>query len=86
MQAWKTQVALEIARTYWRLPATASVYDVVLAIRADEAHHRYEIHEVQEEDSLSLVLIAIPCPNRKVNHTLAELKENDPNPFPPGRD
>ncbi len=29
-----------IARHYWRLPADATLRDVVLAVRADEAHHR----------------------------------------------
>jgi ubiquinol oxidase len=29
-----------IARHYWQLPADATLRDVVLAVRADEAHHR----------------------------------------------
>ncbi|MGQ0620610.1 MAG: alternative oxidase, partial [Panacagrimonas sp.] len=29
-----------IARHYWKLPADASLRDVVLVVRADEAHHR----------------------------------------------
>jgi ubiquinol oxidase len=29
-----------IARHYWKLPAGATLRDVVLAVRADEAHHR----------------------------------------------
>jgi ubiquinol oxidase len=29
-----------IARHYWQLPANATLRDVVLAVRADEAHHR----------------------------------------------
>ena len=32
--------APEIARAYWNLPATATLRDVVLAVRADEAGHR----------------------------------------------
>ncbi len=32
--------APEIARTYWKLPADATLRDVVLAVRNDEAHHR----------------------------------------------
>ena len=32
--------APEIARHYWKLPATASLRDVVGVVRADEAHHR----------------------------------------------
>lgn len=43
------------------LQETASMKDVVLAIRADEAHHRV------------------------VNHTLASMKEDDYNPYEPGK-
>ncbi len=32
--------APEIARHYWKLPADATLRDVVLVVRADEAHHR----------------------------------------------
>ena len=32
--------APEIARHYWNLPATATLRDVILVVRADEAHHR----------------------------------------------
>lgn len=32
--------APEIARRYWQLPKDATLRDVVLAVRADEAHHR----------------------------------------------
>jgi hypothetical protein len=32
--------ALEIAVRYWRLPADATMHDVVFAVRADEANHR----------------------------------------------
>jgi ubiquinol oxidase len=32
--------APSIARHYWQLPADATLRDVVLAVRADEAHHR----------------------------------------------
>ena len=32
--------APEIARHYWHMPAEATLRDVVLVIRADEAHHR----------------------------------------------
>lgn len=43
------------------LQETASMKDVVLAIRADEAHHRV------------------------VNHTLASMKEDEYNPYEPGK-
>ena len=29
-----------IAKQYWKLPADATLRDVVLVVRADEAHHR----------------------------------------------
>ena len=37
---WKTMPAPEIAIKYWRLDKNATVRDVVLAVRADEAIHR----------------------------------------------
>lgn len=54
---WGTTPAPEIAKQYWRLPADATVRDVVAAVRADEAEHR------------------------DVNHTLAGLKPEEPNPL-----
>jgi ubiquinol oxidase len=38
-----------IARHYWQLPADATLRDVVLAVRADEAHHRDINHEFARE-------------------------------------
>ena len=38
-----------IARQYWKLPDTASLRDVVLAVRADEAHHRDVNHGFADE-------------------------------------
>lgn len=32
--------APEIAKHYWRLPDDATLRDVIVAVRADEAHHR----------------------------------------------
>jgi len=32
--------APEVAKRYWKLPETATLRDVVLVVRADEAHHR----------------------------------------------
>jgi hypothetical protein len=37
---WKDTLAPEIAKSYWCLGEKATLRDVVLAIRADEAHHR----------------------------------------------
>ena len=38
-----------IARHYWKLPADATLRDVVLAVRADEAHHRDVNHGFASE-------------------------------------
>ncbi|XP_070175216.1 uncharacterized protein [Littorina saxatilis] len=44
MKHWQTQKAPEIAVNYWRLTEDATMRDVILAIRADEAHHRLVNH------------------------------------------
>ncbi|KAL8570154.1 hypothetical protein ACOMHN_030951 [Nucella lapillus] len=44
MKHWQTQTAPELAIRYWKLPEDAMMRDVVLAIRADEAHHRLVNH------------------------------------------
>jgi ubiquinol oxidase len=41
--------APEIARHYWKLPADATLRDVVLVVRADEAHHRDVNHGFASE-------------------------------------
>ena len=41
--------APEIARRYWGLPAEATLRDVVLVVRADEAHHRDVNHGFADE-------------------------------------
>jgi ubiquinol oxidase len=38
-----------IAKRYWNLPATATLRDVVLVVRADEAHHRDVNHAFAAE-------------------------------------
>jgi hypothetical protein len=54
---WEDHPAPRIAIDYWGLQSDAKILDVMRALRADEANHRY------------------------VNHTLAELKADDFNPF-----
>lgn len=44
VQEWKTTPAPDLAIRYWRLPPNASMKDVILVIRADEAHHRVVNH------------------------------------------
>lgn len=41
---WKVLPAPPLAVDYWRLPKDAMMRDVILAIRADEAHHRLVNH------------------------------------------
>ncbi|KAK2076919.1 hypothetical protein QBZ16_005147 [Prototheca wickerhamii] len=57
---WKDLPAPKIAQDYWKLPEGATMYELLLNVRADEACHSH------------------------VNHTFAELKPNDTNPFVPG--
>ncbi|MEM1110674.1 MAG: alternative oxidase [Pseudomonadota bacterium] len=52
--------APQIAMDYWKLPANATLRDVVIAVRADEAGHRDRNHELadilaqeQEGDAIS---------------------------------
>lgn len=37
---WKTAPAPPLAVKYWRLKESATMYDVLMAVRADEAIHR----------------------------------------------
>ncbi|HET8750694.1 MAG TPA: alternative oxidase, partial [Sphingomicrobium sp.] len=41
--------APEIAKRYWGLPDSATLRDVVLVVRADEAHHRDVNHGFASE-------------------------------------
>src|SRR3546814_17493028 len=41
--------APKIAKDYWGLPADATLRDVVLVVRADEAHHRAVNHGLANE-------------------------------------
>lgn len=45
---WANDAAPEVACRYWRLPRGATLRDMVLAIRADEAHHRLVNHTLAE--------------------------------------
>ena len=48
---WKSLPAPPLAVEYWRLPKDAMMRDVILAIRADEAHHRLVNHTLGSMDS-----------------------------------
>ncbi|MDC7684478.1 alternative oxidase [Asticcacaulis sp. BYS171W] len=45
----KNVPAPAIAKRYWKLPETATLRDVVLVVRADEAHHRDVNHAFSNE-------------------------------------
>jgi len=49
---WKTMPAPEVARQYWHLGENATMRDVILVIRADEAHHRLVNHTFASMDKL----------------------------------
>lgn len=51
--------APEIARRYWKLPADATLRDVILVVRADEAHHRDVNHGFASE--LGGAPVAVPA-------------------------
>jgi len=51
-----------IARTYWNLPAEATLRDVVLVVRADEAHHRDVNHGFANALKGLPVAPVAPCP------------------------
>nr|CAB3256645.1 alternative oxidase, mitochondrial-like [Phallusia mammillata] len=44
LKMWKLMKAPEIAIEYWKLPPDAMMREVILVIRADEAHHRTVNH------------------------------------------
>ncbi|XP_046847117.1 alternative oxidase, mitochondrial-like isoform X1 [Xenia sp. Carnegie-2017] len=44
LDVWNTKPAPLIAKKYWRLKDNSTMRDVILAIRADEAHHRKVNH------------------------------------------
>lgn len=52
--------APEVARRYWNLPEDATLRDVVLVVRADEAHHRDVNHGFANE------LGGLPVENAKI--------------------
>ena len=47
---WERLPAPEVAVKYWRLDPDAKMREVILAIRADEAHHRVVNHTLGSMD------------------------------------
>lgn len=54
--------APEIAKCYWGLPDDATLRDVVLVVRADEAHHRDVNHGYANELGGLPIQAVAPCP------------------------
>ena len=50
LPAWQGLAAPDIAKLYWRLEPGATMRDLLLAVRADEASHRDVNHELSERD------------------------------------
>ena len=69
----------QIAKDYWRLDENATMIDLLKAVRADEAGHRFAV-SLWSSKRRGLILDNV-C-RRFVNHTLANLDtKNDFNPF-----
>ncbi|CAI7810914.1 unnamed protein product [Closterium sp. NIES-54] len=68
--------APQIAIDYWQLPQDATLYDVVLSVRADEAHHRDVNHyaALPQDATLYDVVLSVRADeahHRDVNHYAA---------------
>uniref|UniRef100_M4B7E2 Alternative oxidase n=1 Tax=Hyaloperonospora arabidopsidis (strain Emoy2) TaxID=559515 RepID=M4B7E2_HYAAE len=50
LDAWKQKKAPLIAQTYYKLPESASIYDMVKCVRADECNHRDVNHAFADLD------------------------------------
>ena len=58
--------APDIAKRYWGLPDDATLRDLVLVVRADEAHHRDVNHSFADElAGLPMRTAIAPCPPHK---------------------
>jgi ubiquinol oxidase len=57
--------APELAKRYWDLAADATLRDVVLVVRADEAHHRDVNHSFANELAGLPQGAVAPCPQHK---------------------
>lgn len=61
-RVWKDQPAPEVASSYWRLAKGATMRDLLLAVRADEASHSHVNH------TLSELPADAPCPFGQETH------------------
>ncbi|XP_020576368.1 ubiquinol oxidase 2, mitochondrial-like [Phalaenopsis equestris] len=58
----KNVPAPEIAKDYWRLPPDATLRDVIMVVRADEAHHRDVNHFASDVQYQGMDLKQTPAP------------------------
>lgn len=65
----------QIAKDYWRMGPDATMKDLILAVRADESNHRCAL--LSSPRRARADPLAYSC----TNHTLADLKPDDVNPF-----
>jgi ubiquinol oxidase len=75
----------QIAKDYWRMGPDATMKDLILAVRADESNHRYVLPSSPSCPPTSSFLSSAGADLGSVysctNHTLADLKPDDVNPF-----
>ena len=71
LPSWSNLPAPPIAKAYWKLSDNATMRDVLLVIRADEATHRQYVQRFPIREIISL---------SRVNHKLADVGPNAPNP------
>lgn len=67
---WQTLPAVQIAKEYWGLSETATMQDVIYAIRADEATHRFVNHtlgSLNPEKDFNPFANHIPSPTLRGN-------------------
>ena len=68
LPAWKNKPAPEIAKKYWRLGDNATIRDLTLAVRADEANHRDVNHALSEIKATDANPYSIPADEIKPTH------------------
>ena len=73
---WRTADAPKIAKGYWHLGENGTVYDVMLAVRADEAEHRDVNHEVSGLTSRPGVINPLYDPRDRLDGMLKKYVED----------
>jgi len=63
--------APDIAKRYWHLPEDATLRDVIVAVRKDEAHHRDTNHDLADQLGQGFKILA-ETNNQQENRTLCD--------------